>query len=55
MNSGHILDKSFIYKYLRYWGMFSLRHFKYYTNNLILFISENLGKAEKYEEGDIQR
>ena len=33
--------------------MFSLRHFKYYTNNLIPFKSENLGKTEKYEEWKI--
>ena len=53
MNSGHILDKYFIYNYLRYWGMFSLRYFKYYTNTLILFTSENLGMAEKYEKWKI--
>ena len=29
--------------------MFSLRHLKYYTSNLILLTSENLGNAQKYE------
>ena len=29
--------------------MFSLRHLKYYTSNIILLTSENLGSAQKYE------
>ena len=33
--------------------MFSLRHLKYYTSNLILLTSENLGNAQKYEEEKI--
>ena len=33
--------------------MFSLGCLKYYTSNLILFTSENLGNAQKYEEEKI--